>query len=375
MSIVPWSETVVWAIWDLGKSNQECLVTAAPYLKHLALWVLEWSWNLAAMALLSCSNFWPKSLSVSSSEAEGASRERVSGCTAESRGHRMILSVKLAILAAYSGSEQSWLRIFNKWKAPRSQTRQWRWRMPRPFVSTFPKYVETGPGKPPFLGPVANKCLKILVQIASKNWAIANRFIVAVAKAKASAVLLLSELSYLTPARTKTKKLRKLDGFSVIHKTSIPSLIMVAFIWTACSAHLANKWGVWPATIWTRRSNFGIAGFVHFPVAWILFASSFNSSIVKASTSEWVCSQKRVFVSKKYPSQARRRFRASYIKNTKVRWRANLIFLVTTYKNLYWINLPSWMMGQCPFSSSFKRYFGLFFDIVSSKMTSNTWWE
>lgn len=113
-SIVPWSDIVVWASWGLRKLNQYCPDAVAPYLKHVALWVLEWSWDLAAMALLSCSNFWLNSLSVSSKDACGAFCKRVSSCIVEIIEYFMILSTNLTIFAAYSVLEQSRLCISEK---------------------------------------------------------------------------------------------------------------------------------------------------------------------------------------------------------------------------------------------------------------------
>lgn len=98
--------------------------------------------------------------------------------------------------------------------------------MPRPLVSTVPKYAETRPKRPPSLDPALSRWFKIHLQVSWKKVATATEFIVAVEERNAKVVL--SKQLTATPASHKTMEHWRSEGLNVAQNGSMPLVTIKA---------------------------------------------------------------------------------------------------------------------------------------------------
>lgn len=153
------------------------------------------------------------------------------------------MSINFAISAVYWELESNQLYNYHRWKTPRNHTKQYKYNIPRLFISTILKQVETSPSKPPLVDLVAKKRLKILVYIVSKNWATAKGYIIVIAYQNSWVyVVWLWPLSY-TLVRTNNIKPWRSKGFNVIHIFDFLLRIINILMIILCSMDFAKEWG------------------------------------------------------------------------------------------------------------------------------------
>lgn len=106
----------------------------------------------------------------------------------------------------------------------------------------------------------------MLVYIASKNWAIAIRFIITIIYLNSFAKIVgpLS-LNHML-VKIRIKKLQKSNEYNIIYNMDVLLLIINALINKFCLMHLANKWEKQKVTIYIWCFNVIIVRFVYLPV-------------------------------------------------------------------------------------------------------------
>lgn len=153
------------------------------------------------------------------------------------------MSINFAISTAYWKSEGNQLYNYDRWKTPRNYTKQYKYNIPRLFISIILKQVETSPSKPPLVDLVAKRCLKILIHIVSKNWVTATGFINVIAYQNSWAYIFWLWPSSCTLVRTNNIKLWRSEGFNVIHIFDFLSLMINTLMITLCWMQFAKEWG------------------------------------------------------------------------------------------------------------------------------------